>query len=197
MTMTMMMLRVMETNTNACDVSGSHSGIVQDPSHLGCYNVLTCQQQPTFRPSILILSSGSNSPGLYICTYISVYLVTLRMVKKEPKPVGDSIGQNNINSRICDIKEVQLVGCQQVALDVLSGSIESLRRHLYIQHSPCCHSGFDLPHIRLQAHRNKILQFKFSLTTMCNTFLCSQDSVLGTDKQTTHYVAGLHGGAVV
>ena len=41
---------------------------------------------------------------IYIYIYISVYLVTLRMVKKEPKHVGDSIGQYNIKSRMCNIK---------------------------------------------------------------------------------------------
>jgi hypothetical protein len=41
--MMMMMMRVMETKTNACDVSGSHSGTVENSSHLGCYTVLTRQ----------------------------------------------------------------------------------------------------------------------------------------------------------
>ena len=39
-----------------------------------------------------------------IYIYIYVCLVTLRMVKKEPKHVEDSIGQYNINSRMCNSK---------------------------------------------------------------------------------------------
>jgi hypothetical protein len=42
---------------------------------------------------------------MYIFIYISLHLVTLRMVKKEPKHAGDSIGQYNIrNSRMCNSK---------------------------------------------------------------------------------------------